>query len=138
MATVATYNPLDLHAGSQPVRSVPMTLKANSGAVGAFAPLCFETTNYTVEKVDAIADRATFVGLLAPIDPSNAAGVTADANGFYGLADSASARTVQVLVAGDFWDDIIPWPGAFTTIGQKQYLVSTTDITVQAPKAGQI
>ena len=137
MGTIATYNPLDLHAGSQPVRSVPMTLKANSGAVGAFAPLCFETTNYKLEKVDALADKATFVGLLAPIDP-NSATSGADTNGFFGLADSTSDRVVQVLVAGDFWDDIIPWPGAITTIGQKQYLVSASSITVQAPKAGQI
>lgn len=138
MGTVATYNPLDLHAGSQPVRSVPMILKANAGAVAAFAPLNFELTNYQVEKVDAIVDRATFAGLLAPIDPSNAAGVTPDANGFYGLADSASTRVVQVIVAGDFWDDIIPWPGVFDTIGKKQYLVNTSDITIQTAKAGQV
>lgn len=138
MATVATYTPPNINAGSGEIRSIPVLLKANSGAVGAYAPLCFETTNYKAEKVDALADKANFIGFLAPIDPSNAAGVTADANGFFGLADSAAERLVQVIVSGDFWDDVIPWPGAFTTIGHKQFLIANSGLTIQAAKTGQV
>lgn len=136
--TLVSYAPLNVIAGDGDVKSIRMTLKANAGALGAFTPVMFETVNYQATPVTALTDLPNFIGFLAPVDPSNASGITPDANGFYGYANSAATQEVIVYVSGDFFQDIVPWPAAFNSTGKKQYLVKNTGITVVTAKTGQV
>lgn len=127
---ITTYSPLNLQAGSAPLRSLRVTIPAAHAAIPALTPVKYDV-NFKIVPATALTDEV--VGVTIP-------GAGSQEGALIGTTVDAADQFAHIYTHGDLFGDMVDFTAMATANSdlKKSSVFAKSGINLTFPAAGQV